>query len=86
MKASVRGVAQVGSALGSGLRGRWFKSSRPDLTNSNADNADNAVEVEDIFCCYKPYNGAWLKGYGNVNSEKASDSCDRGREVLKKTA
>ncbi len=26
-----RGVAQVGSALGSGLRGRWFKSSRPDI-------------------------------------------------------
>lgn len=26
-----RGVAQFGSALGSGLRGRWFKSSRPDL-------------------------------------------------------
>jgi hypothetical protein len=26
-----RGVAQVGSALGSGLRSRWFKSSRPDF-------------------------------------------------------
>jgi uncharacterized protein (TIGR00725 family) len=26
-----RGVAQSGSALGSGLRSRWFKSSRPDL-------------------------------------------------------
>ncbi len=26
-----RGVAQIGSALGSGLRGRWFKSSRPDI-------------------------------------------------------
>ena len=25
-----RGVAQSGSALASGARGRWFKSSRPD--------------------------------------------------------
>jgi hypothetical protein len=29
---STRGVAQLGSALGSGPRGRRFKSSRPDLT------------------------------------------------------
>ena len=28
-----RGVAQVGSALGSGLRSRWFKSSRPDFSS-----------------------------------------------------
>lgn len=27
----IRGVAQFGSALGSGLRSRWFKSSRPDF-------------------------------------------------------
>lgn len=26
-----RGVAQFGSAPGSGLGGRWFKSSRPDF-------------------------------------------------------
>ena len=26
----IRDVAQFGSALGSGPRGRWFKSSRPD--------------------------------------------------------
>jgi hypothetical protein len=25
-----RGVAQFGSAFGSGLKGRWFKSSHPD--------------------------------------------------------
>ena len=29
---SHRGVAQPGRALRSGRRGRWFKSSRPDLT------------------------------------------------------
>lgn len=28
----IRDVAQFGSALGSGPRGRWFKSSRPDQT------------------------------------------------------
>ena len=27
----IRGVAQPGSALRSGRRGRWFESSRPDL-------------------------------------------------------
>ncbi len=36
----IRGVAQVGSALGSGLRSRWFKSSRPDffyISNKNLE-------------------------------------------------
>ena len=28
-----RGVAQPGSALRSGRRGRWFESSRPDTYN-----------------------------------------------------
>ena len=31
-KSGLRGVAQCGSALGSGLRGRRFKSCRPDHT------------------------------------------------------
>ena len=31
-----RGVAQLGRALRSGRRGRWFKSSRPDLTGQIA--------------------------------------------------
>ena len=30
VRAKSRGVAQFGSAFGSGPRGRWFKSSRPD--------------------------------------------------------
>lgn len=30
----IRDVAQFGSALGSGPRGRWFKSSRPDQKSS----------------------------------------------------
>ena len=31
-KSGLRGVAEFGSALGSGLRGRRFKSCRPDHT------------------------------------------------------
>ena len=29
---AIRDVAQLGSALRSGRRGRWFESSHPDLT------------------------------------------------------
>jgi hypothetical protein len=34
--AGCRGVAQPGRALGSGPRGRWFKSSRPDQNCENS--------------------------------------------------
>ena len=32
----VRDVAQLGSALRSGRRGRWFESSHPDFINAGA--------------------------------------------------
>jgi hypothetical protein len=51
--ANCRGVAQTGRALGSGLRGRWFKSSHPDqfrqgrkLLNRASDAADDIVEKQ----------------------------------------
>jgi hypothetical protein len=31
---ALRGVAQSGSAFGWGPKGRWFKSSRPDLLSN----------------------------------------------------
>jgi hypothetical protein len=36
---TVRGVAQPGSALASGARGRWFNSSRPDHTEGSGNAA-----------------------------------------------
>jgi hypothetical protein len=36
---SPRGVAQSGSAFGWGPKGRWFKSSRPDLAEAGFDDA-----------------------------------------------
>jgi hypothetical protein len=55
--ANCRGVAQTGRALGSGLRGRWFKSSHPDqfiqgrkLLNRASDGADDIFEKQfDLF-------------------------------------
>ena len=40
----IRDVAQFGSALGSGPRGRWFKSSRPDQKSSG-----QRQKVSDLF-------------------------------------
>ena len=36
MASSYRGVAQPGSALGLGPRGRWFESNRPDQNRKEA--------------------------------------------------
>ena len=43
---STRGVAQFGSAFGSGPKGRWFKSSHLDHTLSSE------VPASEVFCFY----------------------------------
>ena len=40
-----RGVAQLVSALGSGPRGRWFKSSRPDYSKAADEVRSRKLEV-----------------------------------------
>ena len=47
--AVVRGVAQFGSALDWGSRGRWFKSSRPDCCKSTV----YKVAMQLLFCVDK---------------------------------
>ena len=43
----LRGVAQFGSALGSGPRGRRFKSSRPDTETEENENRKSKIEDRD---------------------------------------
>jgi hypothetical protein len=50
----LRGVAQIGRALGSGPRGRWFKSTHPDAS---------IAHMGAIFLCHhSPGNGPTMEG------------------------
>lgn len=45
-----RGVAQLGSALAWGARGRWFESSRPDIRGNYGIPLDGACGVCNDYC------------------------------------
>ena len=50
-KSTWRGVAQLGSALGSGPRGRWFESSRPDHFFSISE-GDVILYFPVVYCIF----------------------------------
>ena len=77
--ATVRSVAQLGSALASGARGRWFKSSRSDHIRAHSSAVEQPAHNRSVPGSIPGGPTNYIKGRGTQVWPKGADCKSAGK-------